>query len=125
MSELEKPTSTCARMRSKHALKRLALTALLTLSMPESAYTKGRPAITRCTAVGSVMEAWSSPQHPSGARRHGLPTKVVTDCASREPENRPAVTGMDVPAARLELDDVTYGVTVLGHAVPETRNETF
>lgn len=40
--------------------------------------------------------------------RHWLPTNVVTDCAARELENRPADTEMAVPAARLELEEVTY-----------------
>jgi hypothetical protein len=53
MSELEKPTSTWARMRSKHALNKVALTALLTSSTPESAYSNGRPAITRCLQAAS------------------------------------------------------------------------
>ncbi len=53
MSELEKPTSTWARMRSKHALNKVALTALLTFSMPESAYSNGRPAITKCLPAAS------------------------------------------------------------------------
>ena len=53
MSELEKPTSTWARTRSKDALNEVALTAPLTFSMPESAYSKGRPAITRCLPAAS------------------------------------------------------------------------
>ena len=32
---------------------------------------------------------------------------------------------MAVPAASLELEVVTYGVTDAGHAVPATKKETF
>jgi hypothetical protein len=53
-----------------------------------------------------------------------LPTNVVTDWAAREAENRAPDTGMTVPAARLELVEVTYGVTDAGHAVPDTKRET-
>ena len=40
-------------MRSKHALNKVAFTALLTFSMPESAYSNGRSAITRCLPAAS------------------------------------------------------------------------
>ena len=59
----------------------------------------------------------------SPAIGYGLPTNVVTDCASREALNDPAVTLMAVPAASLELEVVTYGVTDAGHAVPATKKE--
>ena len=52
---------------------------------------------------------------------YGLPTNVVTDDASTEPLNRPAVTVMAVPAASFELAVVTYGVTEAGHPVPPTK----
>jgi hypothetical protein len=52
-----------------------------------------------------------------------LPTNVVTDCASRDAVNAPAVTAIAVPAASLELEVVTYGVTDAGHAVPATKRE--
>ncbi len=55
---------------------------------------------------------------------HGFPTNVVTDCAASDAENRAPVTEMAVPAVSFSLVDVTYGVTLLGHAVPETKKET-
>ena len=45
----------------------------------------------------------------------------MTDAASTEPLNRPAVSVMGVPAASFELAVVTYGVTEAGHAVPPTK----
>ena len=41
------------------------------------------------------------------AKRYGLPTKVVTDCAVREAEKRAPETEIGVPAASLELVVVT------------------
>jgi hypothetical protein len=55
----------------------------------------------------------------------GFPTKVVTLCAAKLAEKRPPETVMAVPAASLELADVTYGVTDAGHAEPETKKDTF
>jgi hypothetical protein len=52
---------------------------------------------------------------------YGFPTKVVTDFAVSEAENRALVTAMAVPEASLELSVVTYGVTDAGHAVPATK----
>jgi len=42
-----------ARMRSKHAVSRMESTAPFTFSTPESAYSNGRPAITRCLPAAS------------------------------------------------------------------------
>jgi hypothetical protein len=36
----------------------------------------------------------------------------------------PVKTDAELPAAKLELAEVTYGVTVLGHAAPETKKDT-
>jgi len=52
MSELEKATSTWARMRSKHAVSRMESTAPFTFSTPGIGIQHGRPAITRCFASG-------------------------------------------------------------------------
>ena len=46
------------------------------------------------------------------------------DWPAREPEKRPPVTVAGVPAARVELADVTYGVTVVGQHEPPTKKET-
>jgi hypothetical protein len=75
------------------------------------------PALDRAASPGSRTG-------PEGQRRYGLPTNVVTDCPASEPENRASDTEMGVPASRLELEDVTYGANVPGHAVPDTKNET-
>src|ERR1019366_5199438 len=56
--------------------------------------------------------------------RQGLPTKVVTDWPASEAEKRPAVTAISVPAASLELEVVTYGVTDAGQPLPATKKET-
>src|SRR6266536_3364074 len=57
-------------------------------------------------------------------RDHCFPTKVVTDCAASDPENRAPDTEMAVPATRFELAEVTFGVTVPGQPEPDTKNET-
>jgi hypothetical protein len=53
MSELKKATSTWASTRSRHAVVRMESTAPFTFSTPESACTKGRPAVTRCLPGGN------------------------------------------------------------------------
>ena len=66
------------------------------------------------SAVTKVAYGFEShPRHgarvPGKLRPDGycLPTKVVIDCATRDPEKRPALTVTCVPASRLALADVT------------------
>ena len=55
----------------------------------------------------SGSTAYAMIYNPPLTKRYGLPTKVVTDCASSEAENRAPDTEMAVPAASLELAVVT------------------
>ena len=58
-------------------------------------------------------------RQPSRSRWRGyLQTNVVTVVAASEAVKLPPVTVTAVPAVRLALDDVTFGVQEAGAAVP-------
>ena len=56
-------------------------------------------------------------------RRDGLPTNVVTDCASSVAENRAAVKLIACPGVSLAVAEVMYGVTLLGQAEPNEEGD--
>src|SRR5262249_30816836 len=72
------------------------------IEMPSRRYLS-TPIFPKTPVVIGEMKALTSPIAPD----YCLPTKVVTDCAAKEPEKRPADTVMAVSAAKLALADVT------------------
>ena len=108
--ELEKVTSTWASTRSRQALNNVASTSPLTFSIPESAYSTGRPAETRCLLAASSswhvhigssraatvhakifreklsMAAWKYARVPSSSRMTVVSTcQASLGCVARTP----------------------------------------